>query len=157
MREIRIDRKKSERKRRRRRRNKNRWSEVVMVGRYLSTSTLRRHNSEEEDIHYTFTTQTTESAISAAVIDDGRSRASPKSPSSPSRLSTSPSTPNHPSNAGINANANTVAMPILSRGQINQLGSETEERLMRIRMGVDVGGLPLPPRPGVLGVTRGGV
>jgi hypothetical protein len=47
-------------------------------------------------------------------------------------------------------------MPILSQGQINQIESETEERLMRIRMGVDVGGLPLPPSPGVLGVTGGG-
>jgi hypothetical protein len=28
---------------------------------------------------------------------------------------------------------------------------------MRIRTGVDVGGLPLPPSPGVLGVARGGV
>jgi hypothetical protein len=87
------------------------------------------------------------------------SRVSPKSPSSPSRLSSSPSTsttPNYPSNASINAKANTVAMPILTREQINQIESETEERLMRIRMGVDVGGLPLPPSPGVLGVSRGG-
>ena len=84
------------------------------------------------------------------------SRASPKLPSALSRLSTSPSTPNYPSNAAINTNANTVAMPILMREQINQIESETEERLMRIHMGINVGGLPLPSSPSVLGVLIGG-
>ena len=49
MRQIRIRRRKS--KRRRRRKKKSRWREVVVVGRYLSISMLRRHNSEE-DTHY---------------------------------------------------------------------------------------------------------
>ena len=53
--------------------------------------------------------------------------ASLKSPSSSSRLSSPPTsiTPNYPSNASMNANANTVVMPILTREHINQIESET--------------------------------
>ena len=53
-----------------------------------------------------------------------------------------------------------IPTQLLSRpsreSKTNQIESETEERLMRKRMGVDLGELPLPPSPGVLGVARGG-
>ena len=77
------------------------------------------------------------------------SRASPRSPSSPSR-STLTTTSNPIPNP-----TQSVAMPILTQEQIHQIESETEERLMRQRMGTDVRGLPAPPSPGPIGLAMG--
>ena len=96
-----------------------------MVGRYLSISTLRCHNPEEEDIHYTHDR-----------VRDCRRRYR--------RCS-----------ACVSQIAVFTISPVGIIKQINQT-SETEERLMWKRMGVDVGGLLLPPSPGVLAVARGG-
>ena len=95
-----------------------------MVGRYLSISTLRRHNPEE-DIHYTHDR-----------VRDCRRRYR--------RCS-----------ACVSQIAVFTISPVGIIKQINQT-SETEERLMWKRMGVDVGGLRLPPSPSVLTVARGG-
>ena len=96
-----------------------------MVGRYLSISTLRRHNLEE-DIHYTHDR-----------VRDCRRRY-----------------------RRCSACASQIAVftisPVGITKQINQTESEKEERVMWKRIGVDVGGLLLPPSPGVLTVPRGG-
>ena len=97
-----------------------------MVGCYLSISTLRRHNPEE-DIHYTHDR-----------VRDCRRRYR--------RCS-----------ACVSQIAVFTISPVGITKQINQTKSEKEERLMRKRMGVDMGGLSLPPSPGVLAVARRGV